>query len=71
MASTAGWLRRRYSVSFSPGGCARAAAIAATLLGGLAGGLYVAREPILTWIGQQLVDEDPLAAADAIVVLVG
>jgi uncharacterized SAM-binding protein YcdF (DUF218 family) len=70
-APAIGWWRRQYSVSVSPRGCALAVALAALSLAALAGAIYVARAPLLTWIGQQLVDEDPPAPSDAIVVLAG
>src|SRR5438093_10568427 len=63
--------RSDYTIRFN----LRRAVIAACLLLGVIGALsfaaYLSRAPLLTWVGHQLIDEDPLAPADAVVVLAG
>lgn len=65
------WWSREYVVRFSVRRCVRACAVLA--LGGAIGlvSLYLARAPILGWVGRSLVTEDPVQPANAIVVLVG
>lgn len=60
-----------YTITIRPRQLARLAGLllaigAVVVLGG-----YVARQPLLAWVGRQLVHVDPLAPSDAIVVLAG
>ena len=65
------WWTREHVWRFSYYRLARLAVAFAAAAALAAGAAYVVRAPILGWIGSQLVHQDPLEHADAIVVLAG
>lgn len=64
-------IRDGYTITIRPRRLARAAGLLLAIAVVAALGAYAARQPLLTWLGRQLVREDPLAPSDAIVVLAG
>jgi uncharacterized SAM-binding protein YcdF (DUF218 family) len=63
--------RRELTIRITPRACAWAGMLGVLLAVSAAAGLYFLRVPILTVIGRQLINEDALRPADAIVVLAG
>jgi uncharacterized SAM-binding protein YcdF (DUF218 family) len=66
-----GWWSRERLVRVSPRNAARGLAVLVLVCATAAGSLYVFRHAVLTAIGRQLIVDEPLAPADAIVVLSG
>ena len=59
------------TITVRPRACLKLLALVGAAGAGLALLVYLAHAPILEWIGEQLLHEDPLEPSDVIVVLAG